>query len=331
MHSTTGCNFQLECRMMERFFPGDHISNLTEHRISIFGFSNNYVPRNHVLTTGNCPCMQIMDIHYSINISMSFLLFYTVEVSISSFGYFRIHFSLYNALLFGLSNAIFLYYLFHRFASVRSISAQDPSRSNFVSMTIMLVIALLGVLTLLAVLLIFHFYGFKDPLIQFLPAHTFWIPLSIVFMITAYHLYLDQSYPFVVPVQLLGIIVVQRETGVSITSKNFTSQLPTIDLLGGLFSALDLSLKEAVQSAENIEDIVFGDKVVHIAPGKTISTMMIVNKNSLISRSLCQYVNQEFERMYGHNFPSGTVVAINRNDYADFETIFDEVRKYLPL
>ena len=95
------------------------------------------------------------------------------------------------------------------------------------------------------------------------------------------------------------------------------------------FTALDLSLQETVKSTKTIEDIIFGDKVIHIASGSLISTILIVSKNSLITKSLAKYVTREFENRYSGLF--GADKVLNQADFMGFEDVFREIRKYLAL
>ncbi len=77
--------------------------------------------------------------------------------------------------------------------------------------------------------------------------------------------------------------------------------------------------------------LIFGDKVIHIASGSLISTITIVSKNSLITKSITKYLTKEFEKRYGKLLENIGDAPLNRRDFEDFDQVFEVVRKYLPL
>ncbi len=263
----------------------------------------------------------------AINISLSFMLYFTLDVELTDNGFLRTTLPISSAGLFIISTLIFLYYFFHRLFEVKAITSQDnTSRISIKEMTIIVSIALFSLFT---ILLTFRLQGINNIFEVDLPGHSFLLPFSFIFMVSAYYINKDQSYPFVIPVMLYGIIIAERDTGLTILTKDYQTEIPAIELLGNLFTALDISLQETVKSTKTIEDIIFGDKVIHIASGSLISTILIVSKNSLITKSLAKYVTREFENRYSNLF--GFDKILNQADFLEFENVFRDIRKYLAL
>jgi hypothetical protein len=262
-----------------------------------------------------------------INIALSFMLYFTIEVKLTGNGFLRTTLPLSSAGLFVISTSIFLYYFFHRLFEVKRITSQE--NVSFISIKEMTIIVSIAIFSLFIILLTFRLQGIDNIFEMDLPGHSFLVPFAFIFMVSAYYINKDQSYPFVIPVMLYGIIITEKDTGLTILTKDYQTEIPAIELLGNLFTALDMSLQETVKSTKTIEDIIFGDKVIHIASGSIVSTILIVSKNSLITKSLAKYVTKEFEHRYSHLFDPSK--ALNQADFMGFEEIFREIRKYLAL
>lgn len=263
----------------------------------------------------------------AINITLSFMLYFTVEVKLTSNGFLRTTLPLISAGLFIISTTIFLYYFFHRLFEVKRITSQDDT--SLISIKEMTIIVSIAILSLFTIIPTFRVQGINNIFEMDLPGHSFLVPFAFIFMISAYYIRKDQSYPFIIPVTLYGIIITERETGLTILTQDYQTEIPAIELLGNLFTALDISLQETVKSTKTIEDIIFGDKVIHIASGSLISTILIVSKNSLITKSLAKYATREFEKRYSNLF--GPTKVLNQADFKGFEEIFLEIRTYLAL
>ncbi len=104
-----------------------------------------------------------------------------------------------------------------------------------------------------------------------------------------------------------------------------------MNLLGNLLSALNLSLQETIQSNRAIEDIVFGDKVIHIASGKYVSCILIVSRNSLITRSITRHLSKKFNHQFEDLLKQIGEIALNVRLFDPFNIELDNVRKYLAL
>ncbi|NHJ31612.1 MAG: hypothetical protein FK732_02000 [Asgard group archaeon] len=261
-----------------------------------------------------------------LNMSMSFVAYYSIRPTLTDTGFIRNEFSISAVILFTIANLLFFYYLLRRFYEVKNIKNTSEA---FISLNEMIIIIILAVFTLLTILVSFRLRGVSNIFELNVPGYSFMVPFSFIFMFAAYHIYKDQSYPFIIPVNLHGIIIADRETGITILTKDYQTEIHAMDLLGNLFTVLNLSLQDTIKSTKTIEDIVFGDKVVHIASGSIVSTIVIVSKNSLITKSITKHLTKEFEKRYMDILKMDG--PLNRNDFVDFDTVFDNVRKYLAL
>lgn len=263
----------------------------------------------------------------AINSATAFLFYFGVDLELTSAGTTSVAIPLFAGISFVISTVVFLYYFISRLLEVRSI--RDKELGSIISTKEMTVIGSIAVFSLIFLLFVFRvndqnrWYNFD------LPSNTFLLPFSLVILLSAYFINKEESYPFVIPVKLYGIIITEKDTGLTILTKDYQDEIPTIELLGNLFTALDLSLQETIQSTKTIEDIIFGDKVVHIVTGNFISTIMIVSKNSLITKSLTKHLTHKFETMFRDQF--STPGMLDQNEFLKFESAFSEVRRYLPL
>jgi len=102
------------------------------------------------------------------------------------------------------------------------------------------------------------------------------------------------------------------------TAKNFTPDSPAEDLLGGLFTALNLSLKETLQSQQDLETISFGDKVIHVAHGQNVTSFLITSEQTLITTALSQHLTRHFESQFKTILASSTSEKLNTTNFEPF-------------
>jgi len=262
----------------------------------------------------------------STNIILSSHLFYNVKLILLHNGVIRVVFTLIDTILFTISTLLLLWYLIRRFQEVIRI---QKNHKEFISMKAMISIILFAITTLLVITMTFRFDGIQNPLETNLPGYSFFIPFSFVFLIAGYHFYKDTSYPFVIPVKIYGVIFADHESGLTLLTKDYHSDIDSINLLGNLMTALNLSLQDTIKSNKKIEDIIFGDKVIHITSGKYISCIVIVSKNSLITKSITQYLCTKFESLFWETLKNLKTKPTDTRKFNQFEREFVNIKKYL--
>jgi hypothetical protein len=153
------------------------------------------------------------------------------------------------------------------------------------------------------------------------------LPLSIVIILVTYA-FLQGSYVlFTVPVTFHAILVTEQQSGLVIYSESPEKDSPGEDLLGGLFTALNLSLKETIRSKKELEEISFGDKVVHIVPGNKITSFLITSEKNLMTMMLSKYITKSFEKQF-KKILFGEMIGLNTSEFVDFEIHVDKIRNH---
>ncbi|MFW9992360.1 MAG: hypothetical protein ACFFD4_09960 [Candidatus Odinarchaeota archaeon] len=163
------------------------------------------------------------------------------------------------------------------------------------------------------------------------PTFSFTLPLSAVAVYLTYAFSKSKAFFFITPTNLEAINIVNRFSGITLfasSEKGISAEM----LFGGLFTALSYSLKEILKSQEYLESVSFGDKTVIIAPGRWVTTLMLVSNRNLIATSICKYLTRKFEKMFQEelactgNRPGLAKTAI----FEPFSQEINEIRKYFP-
>ena len=161
-----------------------------------------------------------------------------------------------------------------------------------------------------------------------LPYATFLIPEALLYFLLILAVIRDQHVLFLLPVKLHAIIVTDKRSGLVVHAESFTPDSPAEDLLGGLFTALNLSLKETLQSQQDLDTISFGDKVIHVAPGQNVTSFLITSEQTLITTALSQYLTRRFESQFETILTSSTSEKLNTTNFEPFSTEIARVRQY---
>ncbi|MFQ5980154.1 MAG: hypothetical protein ACE5OZ_18635 [Candidatus Heimdallarchaeota archaeon] len=164
-----------------------------------------------------------------------------------------------------------------------------------------------------------------------LPFATWSIPLSLILLLFIYALSQDRNILFIIPVKLHAVIVTDQRSGLVMYAESFAEGAPAEDLLGGLFTALNISLKETIQSQKDLEEIAFGDKVVHIAPGHFATTFFITSEKTLMSSVLSSYLTKSFEKAFKTLIASKSNIGLKIADFRGFATEIQAVKQYFAV
>ena len=152
--------------------------------------------------------------------------------------------------------------------------------------------------------------------------------LTLNYLFFTYILIRDFALFFITPVKLEAVLVMDQESGVAIYSKNFleANDSHNIDIFAGLFTALNLSVKDIIKSKKHIEQLSFGDKVIILASGTWIASLFIVSDHNFSTNAIAKYFTLKFEKMLKREEmpykPIRTTIL---------DPIVEEIREYLPL
>ncbi|MHA2103144.1 MAG: hypothetical protein ACW981_06920 [Candidatus Hodarchaeales archaeon] len=165
-----------------------------------------------------------------------------------------------------------------------------------------------------------------------LPNYTYMVFIGILFIYFALSIYKDKAFFFITPASLDSIIMIEQRTGLAFQGVSYQSKekLPE-ELVSGIFSMLNISLKDTVRSDSKLEEIRFGDKVALMNHGKIVTTLLIVSETNFVTKSIASYLTNKFEKYYSHSYEKEKKKFLNKDNYNEFQIVFNFVREFIPI
>ncbi len=158
------------------------------------------------------------------------------------------------------------------------------------------------------------------------------LPASVIIAYLSRSLREDPALFFITASILDAILVIHQTQGLTLYSKSFCQGYPPEDALSSIFSALNISLSKAIQANSRLEEVRFGNKVVILAPGKFITTALIVSQWNLITNAITKSITKEFEKRYEHiliDLPEKEGEKIfDIGNFQDFDEYVKTIRKF---
>lgn len=166
-----------------------------------------------------------------------------------------------------------------------------------------------------------------------IPGFTWFFPMSLNFLYLGYAIFKDESFLFITPTKLEGILISDNNNGLVIYSKSFMEiEREENDIFANILNAFDISMKSNLQSKKNLEQIIYGDKIILSFNGELVTTFLIVTQNNLVIQSVAKYINNKFEKRFRDNLlefkETGVVVPHVVNT---FEDEIHYIRSFIPL
>lgn len=165
-------------------------------------------------------------------------------------------------------------------------------------------------------------------------ALTFTIPLAIAGIAFSNAF---RKYPSLLAITSakLSVLTIVNLNGMAVYSYDFENKRASFDdhlpiLLGGMLSALNISLSETLKSETGLTFIAFGDKVVVIHSAPNFALYLVVSElNPTISDLIRIYVKR-FEEHFGEKLAERAgIVAFDQYTY--FTVIVEELIQFAPL
>ena len=238
--------------------------------------------------------------------------------------YIKLNFDPLGFLLFSISTILIVYSALQRLINVSKIAkakgvAVVPTRSALIMSIIMssfLVLVLLDAV-------------FPLPI----PGYSYFIPLLMGGLYLNYLIKKDPAIFFLTPASLEAVIIIDHHSDLVIFSRAFITKdddygLQDWQLVGGFFSALNISLRVAIKSEKGIDQISFGDKNIIMARGNEVSCVLIVTEKNFITQAISQYLVKQFEKLYKEKLQ---LKPFRSAEFDDFELVVASIRRYLPL
>ncbi|MFX1512187.1 MAG: hypothetical protein ACFFCQ_06345 [Promethearchaeota archaeon] len=256
------------------------------------------------------------------NVASLIINYFTLEHNLSG-DTFRDIYSPLGIILIFISVTLFSTSIGKRLTDVGRIVKK---KSPFTSQKALLTFLILGTLSFGILYFTWAFPSSK------IPTMAWCIPLSLTLLFFAYAFSKDESFFFITPTKMDAVLITDQETGMTLFSQNFQESMPAEELLGGLFSALNISLKETIQSKKVLEEISFGDKVVILAPGKQVTAIIIVSEKNLIIEAVAKHLIKEFETRFQTELVKlQETNRLDRIEFKEFSTAIAAIRLYFPL
>ncbi len=169
---------------------------------------------------------------------------------------------------------------------------------------------------------------------EFQLALTFTIPLALAGIAFSNAF---RKYPSLLAITSarLNVLTIVNPSGMALYSYDFENERASFDdhlpiLLGGMLSALNISLSETLKSEKGLTFITFGDKVVVIHSTSTFVLYLIVSElNPTISDLIKIYVKR-FEEHFAEKLAKNSgIVAFDQYTY--FTVVVEELIQFAPL
>lgn len=164
------------------------------------------------------------------------------------------------------------------------------------------------------------------------PTYLPYVGISLITLYFSIAVYFDPAFFFMTPTSLDSILIVENHSGSLIQSYSFKAGLTPEEIVSGVFSLLNISLKEMVQTESSLEEIRFGEKVLLIAPGRFVTTLMTVSDNNFVAKAVVSQCTKKFETIYREQLLKLSDKMIDSNSFAGFEEyVLKNIRPFIPL
>ncbi len=165
-----------------------------------------------------------------------------------------------------------------------------------------------------------------------IPIMAWCVPLSLTWLYFTYAFSKDKAFFFITPIQLDGVLIMHQNSGLCIFSYSSLETVIPEHMLTGLFSALNISLKETIQSKKVLERISFGDKNVILAPGEQVTTVLLVSGENLIIGAVAKHLSKEFEHIYQTELKQlQDGYGLKLDNFIGFSIEISKIQPYFPL
>lgn len=238
--------------------------------------------------------------------------------------YIKLHFEPLGLLLFLLSSILIFFAVIQRLVIISRVVKQKGKRG--ISARSSLIMSVIMSSYLVVIIL--------DTIFFTVPGYSYTIPLLIGGLYLSYIIKKNPAVFFLTPTSLEAvIIIIDQKSNLVIFSRSFVTKDDDYDLqdwqlVGGFFSALNISLRIAIKSDSGIEQVSFGDKNVILALGLEVACLLIVTEVNFITYAISRYLVKRFEQLYREKLIETSFRSAN---FDDFELVVGSIRRYLPL
>ena len=162
-------------------------------------------------------------------------------------------------------------------------------------------------------------------LLTFLPGFS-WAgatEIGLIFFVLA--LKKNSAFFFVSNSKLEGVVILNSASGKVQFYKNYQH----VDmLLTSVVTAFNISIKQLVSSATDIQQIILQDKSLLLSKGKFTTTILLVTRKTIISDSITLYLSKKFEKLFFNQLDQNPYGVDDINIFQQFNDEIEKIKLY---
>lgn len=165
-------------------------------------------------------------------------------------------------------------------------------------------------------------------LVSFLPGYL-WAAFTEIGLIYLIHsLKKNSAFYFISDSKLEGIIILNSASGKIQYYKNYQN----VDmLLTSVVTAFNISIKQMVSSSTDIQQIIFEDKSLLLSKGKFTTTLVLVNKKSIISDIITKHLAKKFEKTFFSDLEEKPFGVDDLSIFQSFNSEITKIQNYFSI
>lgn len=135
----------------------------------------------------------------------------------------------------------------------------------------------------------------------------------------------NNAFYFITNSKLEGIVILNSASGKIQYYKNYQN----VDmLLTSVVTAFNISIKQLISSASDIQQISFEDKSLLLSKGKFTTILVLVSKKTIISDSITKQLAKNFEKKYYSELEHEPFGVDNMKVFESFDSEIEKIKHY---
>ena len=142
-------------------------------------------------------------------------------------------------------------------------------------------------------------------------------------------MYLKYTYLFhleMLDIQLIGLIVYDKQTGILMYSYEFkTTETIEKELISGIFSGINMIFREILKNEQSIKEVRHGSNNILFEEGKVVTIGLITNLSTILTRNWLYQFRMEFEKEFRQEldlFATSNILDLGQKPDALVKKIF---------
>lgn len=149
------------------------------------------------------------------------------------------------------------------------------------------------------------------------------VEIGLLYLI--YALKKNNAFYFITNSKLDGIVILNSSSGKVQYYKNYQN----VDvLLTSVVTAFNISIKQLVSSATDIQQIILQDKSLLLSKGKYTTTILLVDKKTIISDLITNYLSKKFEKNFYKLLEESPYGVDDMMNFKLFDLEIDKIKNY---